>query len=86
MFQVLRDIVHSKIIQLISDFDKDLKGFRVFLNQFNGVTFNDNGLISDVIYVDASLTGLRASYGNMVYHIPVSLGYAQFNIVQLEMV
>ena len=78
---MLRNNVHSKVIHLNSDFDKDLNWFRLFLNQFNAVRFYDNRLISDVIYMDTSLT---ASYGNMVYHIPVPLDYPHFNIVQLE--
>ena len=38
------------------------------------------------VELDACLTGLGGACKNMVYHVPITLGYRQFTIVHLEMI
>ena len=59
--------------------------FRVFLHQFNGVTFYDNKLIHHEVNLDASLNGLGACFGNKVYALPLPVGFMNLHITQLEM-
>ena len=67
---------------LCDQFFQDLNWFRVFLHQFNGVTFYDNKLIHHEVNLDASL---GASFGNMVYALPLPAGFMNLHITQLEM-
>ena len=41
--------------------------------------------IIDHIYLDACLTGLGGCFRNMVYTIPLPLGFEHYSIVHLEM-
>ena len=71
MLQILRDHVHTTFIVLSDQFFQDLNWFRVFLHQFNGVTFYDNKLIQHEVNLDASLT--------------LPTGFMNLHITQLEM-
>ena len=86
MLQVLRDNVNVNRILLPADFHKDLNWFLTFLNSYNGVTIYDIRPISGQIYLDACLTGLGGSFKNMVYTIPLPVGFENYSIVHLEMV
>ena len=85
MLQILRDNVHTNFIVLSHQFFQDLNWFRVFLHQFNGVTFYDNKLIHHEVNLDASLNGLGACFGNKVYALPLPIGFMNLHITQLEM-
>ena len=85
MLQILRDHVYSNFIILPHQFYQDLNWFRVFLHQFNGVSFYDNKLIHHEVNLDASLSGLGARFGNMVYALPLPAGFMNLHITQLEM-
>ena len=85
MLQILRDNVHTNFIVLSHQFFQDLNWFRVFLHQFNGVTFYDNKLIHHEVNLDASLNGLGACFGNKVYALPLPVGLMNLHITQLEM-
>ena len=39
-----------------------------------------------MVYLDASLTGLGGQYGSMVYALPISDKFQDYDIVHLEMV
>ena len=84
MLQVLRDHAHSSGIFLDAEFHKDLNWFLTFFTSFNGVTMYDIHPISDHIYLDACLTGLGGCFRNMVYTIPLPLGFEHYSIVHLE--
>ena len=86
MLQVLRDNVGVTRIFLHADFHRDLTWFITFLTSYNGVTMYNIRPISGHIYLDACLTGLGGSFKNMVYTIPLPLGFKNYSIVHLEMV
>ena len=71
MLQVLRDGHACKNIHLTSDFHKDLKWVHIFLYSYNGVTFYDTKQVHATNALDASLSGLRAVYNDMVYALPI---------------
>ena len=85
MLHILRDHVHSNFIMLPHQFFRDLNWFRVFLHQFNGVTFYDKKLIHHEVNLDASLSGLGTCFGNMVYALPLPAGFMHLHFTQLEM-
>ena len=65
---------------------KDLNWFIQFLTQFNSAVMFDICRPHYQVFVDASLSGIRASWGNNVYavtrHLLATIG---LNINQLEM-
>ena len=85
MLQILRDNVHNNYFNLLQQFFQDLNWFLVFLHQFNGVTFYDNKLVHHEVNLDASLTGLGARFGDMVYALSLPNGFMNPYITQLEM-
>ena len=85
MLQVLRDHAHSSRILLDAEFQKDLNWFLTFSTSFNGVTMYDIRPISDHIYLDTCLTGLGGYFRNIVYTIPLPLGFEHYSIIHLEM-
>ena len=85
MLHTLRDNVDNTKILLTEQFFRDLNWFNVFLKQYNGITFYDNLNCHAEIHLDASLTGLGASFDNMIYNLPINKNYYMaYNIVQLE--
>ena len=46
----------------------------------------DRRPVSDIVYLDASLTGLGACFNNLVYTLPIPAGCNNYTIVDLEMV
>ena len=55
-----------------------------FLIQYNGITFYDNTMIKDTVFLDASLQGLGGVFRNMVYSLPLQRGFRNYSIVHLE--
>ena len=58
MLQVLRDSHSTSYIKLSKEFYMDLNWFKVFLMQYNGVTFFNHKQVDFQVYLDASLSGL----------------------------
>ena len=85
MLQLLRDNCNKNSIVLTQEFFKDLSWFNTFHRSFNGVSFYDIRPLNTRIYLDASLQGLAGCYQNFVYSIPLTRGFNDCNIVQLEM-
>ena len=83
MLQVLRK--SSSKVLLGIEFHKDLNWFFTFFTSFNRVIIYDIRPMSGHIYLDACLTDLGGSLKNMVYTIPLSLGFQHYSIVHLEM-
>ena len=84
MLQLLRDHTCRSVIILTNDFYRDLNWFNTFLVQFNGTTFFDYKKPDHTIYLDACLTGCGAAFANMIYALPIPLGYKNYTIVHLE--
>ena len=73
MLQVLRDNADASKILLHAEFHRDLNWFLTYLASYNGVTMY------------ACLTGVGGCFKNMVYTIPLPLGFKNYSIVHLEM-
>ena len=84
MLQLLRDNCHNSKILLSPEFFRDLAWFRVFLSQYNGVTYYDHSFSRIPVHLDACLTGLGGKFGSMVYALPIPLGFKGYSIVHLE--
>ena len=67
MLQLLRDNNNVRKILLTEDFFLDLGWFDAFPEHYNGVTYYDQSNCHSQMHLDASLTGLSAVFGNMVY-------------------
>ena len=63
----------------------DLNWFRVFLKQYNGVTFFNNKPVDFQVFLDASLLGLVDVFGPSVYALPLGTEFQHLHITQLEM-
>ena len=85
MLQVLRSHHDSNKFKLTPQFFQDLCWFNTFLHQYNGVTYFDNRIPSHVVHLDASLTGMGATFANMVYALPIPPQFHHLHITQLEM-
>ena len=46
----------------------------------------DRRPVTDIAYLDASLTGLGACFNNLVYTLPIPAGFNNYTIVHLEMI
>ena len=88
MLQVLRDNKNKRWICLNREFHRDLNWFGAFLPTFNdAVTFQmiEGNQMFD-LYVDASLQGLGACWGNVGYSCPIPEEIKKRgNIVRYEM-
>ena len=85
MLQVLRAHHNSHRFTLQSEFFQDLCWFNTFLDQYNGVTYFDNRTPQYVVHLDASLSGMGATFANMVYTLPIPCQFRHLHITQLEM-
>ena len=85
MLQLLRSHHDSKKFVLNSEFFRDLSWFNTFLNQYNGVTYFDHKKSDYTVHLDASLTGMGATFANMVYALPIPSDCKKLHITQLEM-
>ena len=73
-------------MRLTTEFYKDLRWFKTFLQSYNGITYYDTKKVTGTIYLDASLTAMGGVYQNMVYTLPFPPGYNNYNINHLEMI
>ena len=86
MLLLLRQNTHVSKILLTQDFFHDLAWFNTFLQLYNGVTFYDQVPSNIEVHLDACLTGLGGHFGNIIYTLPIPLGFEQYDITQLEMI
>ena len=86
MLQVLRNAHSNTRIALDHNFHRDLRWFQTFVPNFNGVSLYDHKSVDCQVYLDACLQGLGGVFNNLVYHLPIPLGYQNLNIVHLEMI
>ena len=86
MLATLRDVNNPARIVLNDDFQRDLAWFEKFLPQYNGVSMYVHKNSDSTLELDACLTGLGGHWGQYVYHLPISRGFANLDIVHLEMV
>ena len=86
MLLLLRQNTHVSKILLTQDFFHDLAWFNTFLQLYNVVTFYDQVPSNIEVHLDACLTGLGGHFGNMIYTLPIPLGFEQYDITQLEMI
>ena len=77
MLQLFRANHNKDHITLDVNLQRDLNWFN------NGVTFYDNAPIQDTVHLDASLQGFRSTSQNMVYALPILLGFNEYSIVHL---
>ena len=85
MLDLLRAADKVTKISLNMDFKRDLNWFIQFLPKFNGKAFISHRPITEEIELDASLQGLGARWGHLVYTISIHVGFKNFTIVHLEM-
>ena len=85
MLQVLSSNANSTRFSLNVDFYKHLCWINTFLDQYNGATNFDNKVPDHTVHLDASMAGMGAVFGNMVYTLPIPHGYQNLHITQLEM-
>ena len=74
------------LLDLTSDFRRDLMWFGKFLPLYNGVSLYDHRPVDFTLELDACLTGLGGRWSKFVYHLPIARGFMNFSIVHLEMV
>ena len=86
MLELLRSSHSTQRITLTSDFKRDLNWFATFLPKYNGVSLYDHRPIDMALHLDACLTGFGGRCGQFVYHLPITRGFRNWNIVHLEMV
>ena len=70
MLQLLRDNFKNNKILLSQEFFRDLAWFRVFLSEYNGITYYDQRFSRIPVHLDACLTGLGLApcYMPFQYH------------------
>ena len=72
ILSVLRNAPMSGMVKLNAAFYKDIAWFCEFLVEFNGmVKIHPINVFTNHIFVDASLKGMGAKFGNKVYGMPV---------------
>ena len=86
MLQVLRNAHSNTRITLDHNFHRDLRWFQTFLPKFNGVSLYDHKPVDCQVHLDACSQGLGGDFNNLVYHLPIPLGYQNLDIVHLEMI
>ena len=86
MLGTLRNVSNPARVELNQDFQRDLGWFQKFLPLYNGVSMYQHAKSQSILELDACLTGLGGRWGNFVYHLPIERGYANLDIVHLEMV
>ena len=85
MLQLLCFNYNNNKILLNQDFFRDLSlVLRVFLSQYNGITYYDQKIFHVPVHLNASVTGQGGHFGSMVYSLPIPLGFKGYTIVHLE--
>ena len=85
MLQLLREYHGETRIHLNPEFHRDLRWLERFLPLYNGISLYDHPKTNHQVHLDACLQGLGGVCQNMVYHLPIPLGFKGLNIVLLEM-
>ena len=85
VLQLLREYHGQTRIHLNPEFHRDLRWFERFLPLYNGITLYDHQKTGHQVHLDACLQGLGGVWQNMVYHLPVPLGFNSLSIVHLQM-
>ena len=75
MLEVLRDAHNATHISLNPAFHRDLRWFLTFHPDFNGVPLYDHKKVAFQVHLDACLQGLGGVFNNLVYHVPIPLGF-----------
>ena len=86
LLEMLRNANNPNRIVITDDCKWDLAWFRKFLEQYNGVSIYDHKNADFVVQLDACLTGMGGCWKNLIYHLPIPLGYKSMGIVHLEMI
>ena len=63
----------------------EINWLRVFLKQYNGITFFNNKPVDFHVFLDVSLSGLGSVFGPSVYTLPLGTEFQHLHITQLEM-
>ena len=71
MCELLRQNYNASTIKLTQAFQRDLRWFRGFLDEYNGVSMYNHRKIDHVIELDACLDCLGGVWKNYVYHLPI---------------
>ena len=85
MLQLLRKYHGQARIHLNPEFHRDLRWFDRFLPLYNRVSLYDHPKTDHQVHLDACLRGLGVVWQNLIYHLPIPLGFKGLNIVHLEM-
>ena len=86
MLGTLRGASNPARVMLSDDFQRDLAWFDKFLPSYNGISIYVHKNSDSTLELDACLTGLGGCWGQYVYYLPISRGFANLDIVHLEMV
>ena len=86
MLEVLRNAHNATHISLNPSFHRDLRWVLNFLPDFNGVALYDHKKVASQVHLDACLLGLGGVFSNLVYYVPIPLGFYNLNIVHLEII
>ena len=85
MLHLLRQNTNVSKILLTHPLVQDLASFNTFLANYNSATFYDQVPANIEVHLDACLTGLGGHFGNMIYTLPIPMGFDEYDIAQLEM-
>ena len=85
ILDLLRASHKHELVPLNVEFKRDLIWNCKFLPSFNGSAFFRHDPVHGEIELDTFLEGLGAIYNNQVYAVPLSKGYMNMDIAQLEM-
>ena len=82
----LQSLPNPARVVLNDDFKRDLAWFDKFIPSYNGISMYVHKNSDSTLELDACLTGLGVCWGQYVYHLPISRGFVNLDIVHLEMV
>ena len=82
LLEVLRNANNPNRIVITGD----LAWFKKYLEQYNGVSIYDYKNPDFVVQLDTCLTGMGGCWKNLIYQLPIPLGYKAMRIVHLEMI
>ena len=86
MLETLHNVSNPAKIMLSDDFHRDLGWFDQFLPQYNGISMYAHQVSKSILELDACLTGLGGRWENFGYHLTLSRGFRNLDIVHLKMI
>ena len=86
MLMMLRTIANPNRVILNDDFQRDLAWFDKFFPSCNGISMYEHKKSDSTLELDTCLMGMGGCWGQYVYHLPINRGFANLDIVHLEMV